>query len=219
MPAPSAWGGTTGFQEGAAATAAKHAQGPRAGRDFHGASPRQRRADLAALHYREIWFELLVLAAARLSVAVPADLRNRPLCRAHRREYFPRVHPAPSRLPLRFMDFDDTVVSLVRRLCRRRRNFSVSIDELSRRLVTAQPDIVLGLRIDGAIPRRDSIEQGHLSIGRNFHVGGGALYSSRFTLGRRQWRSSAHCHRLSKRFLSRICPCRVLGIRATRLNC
>ena len=86
----------------------------------------------------------LVFAASRLFAAIPGHLRDRPLHLAHRRKHLSRLHPLESILCFFSLDLDDAVVSLVRRLRRRRRHFDRRPQRFPHRLVPARADAYFG---------------------------------------------------------------------------
>ena len=107
----------------------------------------------------------LFLLLPRLLASVSCDLRNWPLYSAHWRKYLSGIHSTSASLRLLLLDFNDLVLSLVRRVRCGWRHFARSVDELSRRLVAARANALLGLCVDVGIPRSDFAEQGYLPAG------------------------------------------------------
>ena len=144
-----------------------------------------------AVHHRQIRSEFFVPFAAGVLAAISCHLRDRPLHRPHRREHLSGLYSFAA--PLRFfsVDLDDSFLSLVRRLRRCRRHVVGGADEFSRRLVSARPNALLGLRFDVRVPRCYSAQQRHLSAGGNLHVGRRATHVGGAAVGECQCRSAA----------------------------
>ena len=184
---------------------------------LHGAGAGQRRADFVALHHRQIRSDLSVSPVARLPAAISGHLRNRPLHPADRRKHFSGFHPIEPLFRVFSVDLDDPVVSLVRRVCRRRRHFARGAHRFAIRLVAPATDAFLGLPVDGAVSDRHFAQQSHLSFDRSFHVGRRTVHVARSCCGRRPMPKCSRLCRLSCAVcLFRNGRCRGRGIRRTR---